>query len=288
MHRAHRETVHADETAVAYTVAGDPDAPPIVLLHGGGFDAAMVSWRDVRPLLAESFRVYALDWPGYGESEPPERSPTTEYYIGVLDGFLDAVGVERPSLVGVSLGGAIAIGYALSRPERVHRLVAIDSYGLGGSVPGGSAAAAVVRSPLLGALWWAIRNSRLLAFLCLRAAVHPPNLTDELYNDVLRQLHRPNATAAWQAFQRAEIRSEGLRTNYAGKLSDLLVPTLFVHGEHDALIPVARAVRAATVARSAELRVVPSCGHWVPRERPEELVATITPFLGRTENERGE
>lgn len=277
-----KQTVDLDGLTLAYAVAGDENAPPVVLLHGGGFDSALVSWRPVLPSLSDSFRVYAPDWPGYGESDQPERTPTTEYYIDVLDRFLDTVDIDHPSLVGVSLGGGIAIGYAFSRPEHVHRLVAVDSYGLGGDVPGGMAAALFVRSERLsGALWSLIQRSQTLARLSVRAAVYPPNLTDDLIDDALTELDRPHATEAWQAFQRTDIGLRGLQTNYVGRFSDLAVPVLFIHGERDSFIPVEWAVRAKTLAPDADLRVFGECGHWTPRERPEAFVTAVEPFLKR-------
>lgn len=286
-----QRAVNLDELTVAYTVAGEKGAPPVVLLHGGGFDARVVSWRYIIPSLSDSFRVYALDWPGYGESDPPERTPTTEYYVEVLDRFLTAAGIDRPALLGVSLGGGVAIGYALTHPERVRRLVAIDSYGLGGEVPGGVFAALFARSEALsGLVWDLLQRSRTLAAFSVRAAVHPPNLTDELIDDALAQLERPHATAAWRAFQRAEISNHGLKTNYVGQLSRLSVPTLFVHGERDAFVPVEWAHRAATIAPTSDIRIIPDCGHWTPRERPDAFVATVEPFLSteREDDARGE
>lgn len=275
-----QRTLDLGELTVAYTVAGEEDAPPVVLLHGGGFDTRMVSWRYVVPSLSDSFRVYTLDWPGYGESDPPERTPTTEYYVEILDRFLTAIDGDRPALLGVSLGGGVAVGYALTHPDRVRRLVAIDSYGLGGKVPGGSIAALFARSEALsGLVWDLIERSRTLAALSVRAAVHPPNLTDELIDDALAQLERPRATAAWRAFQRAEIGRHGVKTNYVGQLAHLSVPTLFVHGERDAFVPVEWALRAATIAPTSDIRIIPDCGHWTPRERPDAFVAAVEPFL---------
>ena len=79
------EAGHADldGLGVRYLHAGN-DGPPVVLLHGGGMDAASVSWRTVQPALAGEFRTFAPDWPGFGESDPPERGPTTDYYVEVL------------------------------------------------------------------------------------------------------------------------------------------------------------------------------------------------------------
>jgi pimeloyl-ACP methyl ester carboxylesterase len=271
------EQVDVDGLAVAYRVAGD--GPALVFLHGGGIDEGRLSWRTVAPAFTDRFRVYVPDWPGYGRSDSPAATPTVDYYADVLGRFLDAVGVDRARLVGISMGGAVGLAFALSHPDRVDRLVAVDSYGLGGTVPGGRLGATLVAVPgLLGATWWALgRSDRALA-ASIRTLVGPGNATDDLLEDVRRATARPGAGETFAAFQRHEVGFDGLRTNFLDRLPDLSVPTLFVHGERDPVVPVAWAVRAATLA-DADLRVLPGVGHWAPREAPGAFVAAVEPFL---------
>ena len=269
--------VQLDGLGLRYLRTGEA-GPPVVLLHGGGIDAAAVSWRAVQPALATSFRTVAPDWPGYGESDGPERGPTTEYYVDVLRRFLDHLGLDSVRLAGVSMGGGAALGFALDSPERVDRLALLDSYGLGGGVPGGRLSAWLAGSDPLGRLLWGVlRRSRRATALTVWAATvdPPPGLVDEVY----AELQRPGATRAWRAFQRAEVRPSGLRTNYVDRLPDLAVPTLLVHGERDAFVPVEWAVRAATLIPDATLRVLPGCGHWAPRERPERVAGLLAEFF---------
>ena len=269
---------------VRYAAAGPDDAPPVVLLHGGGIDAASFSWKHTLPALSGEFRVYAPDWPGYGESGPPTRPPTVDYYADVLGEFLDALGLPSVSLAGISMGGGVALGYTLSRPDRVRRLVLVDSYGLGGEVPGGPLAAALTSLPGVNAAAWGLfRRSRRLTALAVRAVVDPRNLTPELVDDAYALMQRPDAGRAWRAFQRNEVGRHGLRTNYLDRLPDLGVPTLLVHGERDTLVPAEWATRAATLVPDAELNVLADCGHVPPRERPEAFVRTVEAFL----SERG-
>lgn len=266
-----------DGLGVRYLHAGN-DGPPVVLLHGGGMDAASVSWRTVQPALAGEFRTFAPDWPGFGESDPPERGPTTDYYVEVLTRLLDDLGLDSVALAGVSMGGGVALGFALDSPERVDHLALVDSYGLGGDVPGGRIAAWIAGSDRLnGLLWGALERSRWATGLTVSAATvePPPGLADEVY----AELQRPGATRAWRAFQRAEVSSTGLRTNYLDRLPDLEVPTLFVHGERDSFVPVEWAIRAATIVPDAEVRVLPNCGHWAPRERPGRVATLLADFF---------
>lgn len=276
-----REQVRLDGTSVSYLVAGPETGPPVVLLHGGGFDAAGVSWKHVLPGLAERRRVYALDWPGYGDSDPvpDDVAPTIDYYRAVLESFLDAVGVERAALVGISMGGGAALGYALAHPERVERLVAVDAYGLGGEVPGGRAAALVFGSRLGSKLAWGlIRRSRRLCAASVRGTVAAED-PEELVADALTHLDRPDATEAWARFQRAEITGDGARTDFTGRLPELAVPALFVHGREDSLVPFAWAERAAELVPDGRLEAL-DCGHWSTRERPAEVTERVEAFLG--------
>ena len=270
------ETAVVDGTRVRHFVAGE--GPPVVLLHGGGVDAAAVSWRHVLPSLAAERTVYAPDWPGYGESDAPAETPTVAYYVDVLDDLFDELAVDEAVLVGVSMGGGIALGTALDRPERVSRLALVDSYGLGGTIPAARLAAWFSNSRLSPLVWKLIRRRPRLAASFTRAMVHRPNMTPALAADVVREAGRPTAGEAWRAFQREEVRRSGLRTNYLDRLPDLPVPTLVVHGERDPLIPVEWAVRAGSLIPDAEVRILPECGHWTPRERPERLLELLRGF----------
>ena len=266
---ARTTTVDDGDTRLRYHVAGPTDAPPVVLLHGGGLDAASVSWkRAVAPLSADN-RVYAPDWPGYGDSDSPASTPTLGYYADVLESFLDSVGVASARVAGISLGGGVALSTALASPERVDRLALVDSYGLGNAVPGGRAGTLFGGfAPLNAALWAATRRSRSLVAAGVRAATAdpPPGLVDEAW----ALARRPNAGEAWRAFQRAEVSSEGLRTDLSGRLGDLPVPTLLIHGRRDRFVPVEWAERAAAAIPGSRLEVL-DCGHWATRERPNAV-----------------
>ncbi|MGH3379200.1 MAG: alpha/beta fold hydrolase [Actinoallomurus sp.] len=116
-------TVEAGGIRLAYRVSGPPDAPPLVLLHALGEDAA--DWDGVTPDFARHWRVYALDLRGHGRSDRPGDYSLELMRSDVL-GFLDALALERVDLVGHSMGGVVAYLLAEAHPERVHRLVLED------------------------------------------------------------------------------------------------------------------------------------------------------------------
>lgn len=88
----------------------------LLALHGGGPDSASLSWGDqVEPLAVSGLRVIAPDLPGYGESARPDVNYTTAYDLGFIEHLIAALGITRFSLMGLSMGGALALGTALRR-----------------------------------------------------------------------------------------------------------------------------------------------------------------------------
>ena len=263
-------------------VAGPEDASPVVLVHGAGPDAAGVSWKETFPALADSYRVIAPDLPGYGESDrvPPDATPTTDFYVGVFDTLLEELDLVDPALVGISKGGGIVLGYTLDSPDRVGQLVLVASFGLGDLVPGGRKTAVMVKIPkLLEISWWAMQKSRKVTKASLENVALPENIDESFVDDIYREVRRPNSGDAYVRFARGEMHLSGPRTNYFGRLSELPVETLFVHGTDDPLIPLGVSERAANEVPVADLRTLEQCGHWVPRERPDAFLSRLETWL---------
>ncbi|HEX5415376.1 MAG TPA: alpha/beta fold hydrolase [Chloroflexota bacterium] len=269
-----------DGQRVHYLAAGTA-GPPVVLLHGGGLDSARLTYGPTLPELAREHRVIAPDWPGFGESPAPSERWDLARYEEFLGKLLDRLGLERASLVGLSLGGGLALGFALHHPERVERLVLVDSYGLGSDVPGGIAGYALVHLPFVNALTWRLLGrSRYLVRKSLEAIFANPRAVDDgLVEEAFHLARRPGAGRAWQAIQEREVGLRGLRTSYLDQLSRLSVPTLILHGSSDRAVPVAWAQRAHERIAVSSLVVVPEAGHWLPREKPEEFVKAAREFL---------
>jgi pimeloyl-ACP methyl ester carboxylesterase len=262
--------------------AGEGNAP-VLLLHGGGYDFASLSYKHALGPISEQRRVFTPDWPGYGQSDKPEMEYTTEYYVGFLGHLMDALGLEKASLVGISMGGAISLGFALQSSQRVEKLVLIDSHGLGREVPGGMAAYALVRLPLLNKLVWAVlKRSRKMVEQSLRTTFYDPRaVTVELVDEVYQLVRKPGVGQAWRSWQENEIRREGFHTNYVDRLRELAVPTLILHGAEDEYVPVSWARRAHALIKDSTLNVFPQCGHWLTLERPEEFNKVVLEFLAR-------
>ena len=213
--------VEVEGLRIHYLQAG-AQGTPVVLLHGGGLDSAALTYRFTIGPLAKQHRVIAPDWPGFGESAAPTTAWGVDAYVRFLGRLLDALDLSHAGLVGISLGGAIALGLTLRSPERVEKLVLIDSYGLGREVPGGRTGYLLVHLPLLNTLSWAsLARSRALVQRSLQAIVARPGaLTAELVDEVHRQLQRPGVGKVWRALQRVEVRWP------SGAAQELLRPEL--------------------------------------------------------------
>lgn len=268
--------------------AGAP-AGTVVLLHGGGVDSALLSWGEVGPRLAAAgYRVVAPDHPGFGHSPPPPWRLTQQRLVGYVGEFVDALDLDRYVVGGLSLGGGMALGHAVARPEQATGLMLLGSYGLMPRVSDG---------PLAGArqaLTWAMLRSGALALVGRFTARSPAALAWSVKTALIRDPARrtpelmAEVTAAvrqdsgvFEQWQRDEVGWRRLKTDYTPNLSSLRCPVLIIHGGRDAGVPVARAQAAAALIPHAELNVVAGAGHWVQRDQPDLAVAAMTDFLRR-------
>ena len=197
----------------------------VLILHGGGLDAAGLSFRKTIPVLAEHHRVFAPDWPGFGQSDPMPITWRVEECVDFVGELLDALGLMRTSLVGVSMGGAFALGFALRAPERVERLVLVDSAGLGNEIPGGLLSYFKVRLPLLDELSWALLvGSRTLArrTLCAALANREQVLSEDMLDEIIRLSRRAGAGARVSSVTAQRIPM----ARYADELSGIDSPRL--------------------------------------------------------------
>lgn len=271
-----------DGQTIAYDEAGPVNGAPVVVLHGGGTDSAQLSWGPTLPVLAEAgYHVFAPDWPGYGASPPPAGPFTQQLIVDLLPRLLDAWGLPRVTLVGISMGGGAALGCALTAPERVTRLAVVGAYGLQDRVPGQWLSALYVRLPFVNGLtWWTMRVSRAALRATLRAILPTPGaLTEAIVDEVAAAVRHPHAMRAFAEWQRDEVQWTGTKTCYMPRLEEITAPVLVVHGTKDIGVPVADAQEAARRLPDARLHVLEGAGHWTQRDRPAEFHRLLLDFL---------
>src|ERR1700682_458290 len=121
-------TVTIDGVNLHYFCGGS--GPPLVLVHGVGHWAACGFYHNLGPLAAHH-RVFAIDLPGFGRSDKPVLAYTIELFVMAVSDLMASEGIEQAAVMGVSMGGRVALGLALDSPEKVERLVLVDALGVG-------------------------------------------------------------------------------------------------------------------------------------------------------------
>lgn len=269
--------------------AGLAAPPPVLLLHGLG--ASAHTWFTVAPELAGAgFTVYALDFPGFGDSEVPPAKVSVLELPRYVAAFLKEARVERVSAVGNSMGGYVAWLLAADHPALVERLVLVDAAGLPLPDP---------LPPELRRLrpWYlGLPGAELIGANLERLLASPgiDDLTREIARPYIEQVFaEPGQIPAdifevlHQSFK--ESRSVFLgrldfptpAPNYARKLASLTAPTLVVWGARDALLPVTDAGRFAALIPAAQLVVYPQAGHVPHLEEPAAFTQDLLRFLGQ-------
>lgn len=256
------------------------DNPPILLLHGGGLDHAMLSWRKTIPVLAANRRVIAPDWPGYGDSEGFDQPYEVADLVAWLVRLLDLLGVEQVDCVGLSMGGGAALGLALAHPQRVRCIVPVGSYGLQRKLQAHQISWLLTRMPWITKMTYrTMRGSATMTRRFLASVIANPGRSDDLLvAEVMEVVQQPDTGRAFALFQEREVEWSRLRTCYLDRLGEITAPTLFLHGRRDGLVPLSLAQEAASRVPGATLKTL-DAGHWPMRECPAEFNDLLLAFL---------
>jgi len=257
-----------------------PDAPAVVLLHGGGPGAS--GWSNFGrnlPVLAGRFRTLLVDQPGFGQSgRPPVTGNYFTFSADALAGLLKTLGLERVHLIGNSLGGGTAVRFALNYPDRAGRLVLMAPGGLGLNVLAPDPTEGVKRLMEFSAPPGPTKE-KMAAFL--RTLVHDQRLiTDELVDERFAAASDPAALAAMASlgasFFDPATAEDGLLWREAYRLRNRV---LLIWGREDRVNPLDGALVALKLIRRAQLHVFGGCGHWAQLEKFGEFNRLAISFL---------
>ncbi len=163
----------------------------------------------------------------------------------------------------------------------MERLVPVDAYGLTNRYKYHFISWLYVHS-WLNELSFSVYKNRKVSDWGARASgiIHDPNkLTKELLDELFEAANIPGGGKAFMSFQRSEIKSTKVRTDFTPRLHEIAVPTLFIQGENDTAVPMDAVKRAAGLVPGAELHIMAGCGHWANREAPDEFLDTVREFL---------
>jgi pimeloyl-ACP methyl ester carboxylesterase len=275
-------TLHGRQ--VSYLATGD--GPVLLLIHGIG--GTFENWQAVIEPLARRHTVVAPDLPGHGASAPAAGDYSLGAFASGLRDLLIALGHERATLVGHSLGGGIAMQLAYQFPELAERLVLVSSGGLGPEVSLVLRAAALPGADLFIA---ATARTGSTAGAAVRRGLGVVGLRPSAdVAEVARgyaSLRDRERRAAFLATLRAVISSRGQRVDASDRLYLAAgVPVLIVWGERDPIIPVRHGQRAHEAIPGSRLEIFNRVGHLPQLEAPARFVAVLERFLAETEPAR--
>lgn len=260
-------SVDAAGITTNYLEAGS--GPPVVLVHGSGPGvSAYANWRLTVPALATEHLVLAPDMAGFGFSAKP-GGYGMDLWLRQLHGFLDALGLERVSLVGNSFGGGLAIAFADRWPDRVDRLVLMGSVGVPFAI-----------SPGLDAVWGyepSVENMRRLLDIF---AFDRGLVTDELAEVRYRASVEPGMQEAFSSmFPAPRQRWVDSMVTPDERIAALPHETLVIHGRDDQVIPLTNAFRLLELVERSQLHVFGRCGHWTQIEHAAAFNELVLDFL---------
>jgi pimeloyl-ACP methyl ester carboxylesterase len=246
--------------------------PPVVLVHGSGPGVtAYANWRLTIPDLAAHFRVLAPDMAGFGFSDKPDVVANMARWVGQLTGFLDALGLERASVVGNSFGGGIGIRLAADHPDRVDRLVLMGSVGISFPITEG-----------LDHVWGYQPSPENMRRILDYFAYSRELVNDELAGVRYRAALAPGVQEAFSAmFPAPRQRWVEAMATPEDKIRGIRHETLIIHGREDKVIPLDNAYRLLRLIERSELHVFGRCGHWSQIEWAADFNALLVRFLSR-------
>jgi pimeloyl-ACP methyl ester carboxylesterase len=264
-----------------YRIAGD--GPPVVLIHG------MVNssrhWREVALRLADEYTVIAPDLIGHGDSATPRGDYSLGAHAASIRDLLAAIGIDRASIVGHSLGGGVAMQFFYQFPQRTERLVLVSSGGLGREVSPLLRAAAL--PGVTGVLALLAHRGVLAGLERAAARLRERGSSRAVYvaaiARALRPLEEPGARKAFVHTLRSVIDVHGQRVSARDRLYLLeAMPTLIVWGGRDQTIPLAHGREAHEAIPGSRFEVLPRAAHFPHLEDPAGLAAVLRDFLDST------
>lgn len=285
---AEERYVSIDQGRVRVLVGGQPGTPalPLVLVHGGGTDNAGISWFRSFTELGADRALIALDLPGFGGTHGIDPLPGPQPMADFVVRVAGELGIGRAVLVGVSMGGDVALNTALRHPQFVAGLVLIS--------PGGLAPR--VKGPITHRLAWLAAQlpdwlllplsrfaNRFTGSVLKAIVVDPATLPDEVQTEFVREARAQQAGIAYGRYNQATLAPDRLTNDLSDKVTAITAPTLFFHGLDDPMVDPDDSRRAAKLMPNARLLLVPGIGHWGQLEAHELFTEHALRFLAEVD-----
>ena len=255
------ETVEVEGRTLRYLRRGE-GGDPAILIHGFGGD--LNNWLFNHEALAANRTVYALDLPGHGGSSKQVGDGTLGEFTKTLGGFIDALGVEKAHLVGHSMGGALALDFALAHPDRALSLALIASAGLGAEIDGDYIEGFVTagrRRDIKPHLEKLFANSGLVG--------------RQLIDDILKYKRIDGVNSALRTIADQFFPGGKQAAVLGDRLGELSIPIQVIWGSEDRILP---ASHAESLPANVKTQIISGSGHMVQMEAAAEVNRAIVGF----------
>jgi len=256
-------SITTDQGVVHYEVYGR--GRPVILLHG--WLGSWGLWQETMGVLGRSYRTYALDFWGFGESGKKRTSYAVQDFVSLVDQFMDQLGIDRAPLVGHSMGGTVSLLVSIQFPQRVSQVVVVGSPIVGSSLALPLKLAG--RRPIAFMLFNLMAAFRLGIRLASPVICKDPRFPEMLDRDLTR------TTLESFLLSIASLR----RTDLRPMLDRVVVPAMGMYGDRDVIVhprqwqPLVEGIPAASVKR------FPNAGHFIMLDEPQAFLQTLKEFL---------
>lgn len=252
-----------DQGIVHYEVYGR--GRPVILLHG--WLGSWGLWQEVMTELGRSYRAYALDFWGFGESGKKRDSYDVQDFVSLVDQFMEQLGIERAPLVGHSMGGTVSLSVAVRFPHRVKKVVIIGSPIVGSSLSlllklfGRKTIASIVYNNMWGLRW----GFRLMSPFYTRDSRWPEYMNRDLSRTTLESF----------LLSIASLRETDLRP----RLGEIQVPIMGMYGDKDIVVDPGQWQPLQSGAPCARIERFPTAGHFIMLDNPRRFISVLRDFL---------
>lgn len=246
---------------------------PVILIHGFFFNSYL--WNKNIDALADTFKVYAIDLWGFGYSSRDPMDYGYPLYAEQLLKFMDALDIQKASLVGQSMGGGTSIFFSVNHRERVNKLILVDPAGMPNPLP---ILGKITNLPKVGEFLLGIKSDFYRKMVLSTTFIHDKGIITESYFENATRFHKIKGTS--------EILLKILRKQFFHTLPDEIhrlgemdVPILIIFGRQDKAIPLERGKEMHNILKGSRLEIFENAGHCPHDEQAQKFNQLAVDFL---------
>jgi len=249
------------------------EGEPVILIHGFLYDSYM--WNKNIDALADKFKVYAIDLWGFGYSTRDPMDYGYQLYANQLLKFMDALDIQKASLIGQSMGGGTSIFFSVNHRDRVNKLILVDPAGMPNPLP---LIGKITNLPKIGEFLLGLKSDFYRKMVLSTTFIYDKEFVTESYFENVTRFHKIKGTI--------EILLKILRKQFFHTLSDEIhrlgemdVPILIIFGRQDKAVPLERGKEMHNILRGSQLEIFENAGHCPHDEQSQKFNQLAVDFL---------